>query len=73
METPQTKLNYYRHNKNGKLYYTIGDGKAKIKQDKKWVDIIIYYCAYINPDGQVWVRFEKDFIDNFKKESDGQE
>ena len=40
--------------------------QSKIKRGDKWILVIIYECQYENPDGQIWVREEKEFFEKFK-------
>jgi len=48
----------------GNPYEIAAESKAKI--DGIWIDVIIYRCLYINPDGQVWVRTKEEFESLFE-------
>lgn len=32
----------------------------------EWIDVVIYQCLYVNPDGHIWVREYNEFFNLFK-------
>lgn len=47
----------------GKHYTIVCE--SKIKLNGEWVDVVVYRCAYENPDGMEWVRFKEEFYSLF--------
>jgi hypothetical protein len=64
MSEPKIKLGKYRHFK-GQEYMV--EGLARHSETLEWM--VIYRCLYDNPEGKVWVRPLKMFLE--KVEVDG--
>lgn len=41
-----------------------------IKMGEHWVNVVTYMCLYENPHGKIWTRFENEFINEFKLDSE---
>jgi len=53
------KLGKYKHYK-GNLYTVIGIAK----HSETLEEVVVYECLYDNPDGKLWVRPLKMFVEN---------
>ena len=60
-EKNEIKLGKYLHYK-GKYYLVLGTGK----HSETLEELVVYICLYDNPDGQIWVRPKKMFLENVK-------
>ena len=68
----------YKHKKTGKLYSIVQEN-VKVKRDPVFLEdtnetvldweegFILYKAEYDNPDGPYFVRYAKDFYENFEE------
>lgn len=68
----------YKHKKTGKLYSLVQEN-VKVKRDTVFLEdtnetvldweegFILYKAEYDNPDGPYFVRYAKDFYENFEE------
>lgn len=53
------KLGKYQHLKSGNFYNVIGIGR----HSETLEELVIYECLYNNPDGKLWIRPLKMFLE----------
>ena len=78
MKDMSSKL--YKHKQTGKLYSLVQDNievkykSIEITEDELvlyWEDgFVLYKAEYENPEGPYFVRYAKDFYDNFEEVKD---
>ena len=68
----------YKHKKTGKLYSLVQEN-VKVKRDAVFLEdtnetildweegFVLYKAEYDNPDGPYFVRYAKDFYENFEE------
>lgn len=68
----------YKHKKTGKLYALVQEN-VKVKRDVVFLEdtnetvldweegFVLYKAEYDNPDGPYFVRYAKDFYENFEE------
>ena len=68
----------YKHKKTGKLYSLVQEN-VKVKRDVVFLEdtnetvldweegFVLYKAEYDNPDGPYFVRYAKDFYENFEE------
>lgn len=68
----------YKHKKTGKLYSLVQEN-VKVKRDTVFLEdtnetvldweegFVLYKAEYDNPDGPYFVRYAKDFYENFEE------